>query len=264
MQPFPSKAPLLAFAMIVLQSMTACGKIPTVITAPLPAAVQITETDSLSGKVSLTGGKPSSLDQTIDVGGNPFCTGHGTITNPGWRVSAIGGLADAVISVRKTQRASNINESPLIDQKDCQFHPYLTVIQAGQEVRLHNSDLTFHNIRIVRHQEGTLSDGDNLVNLAQPSKGDENVHIFSTPGIYRLECDVHRWMKAWVYVHDGIHVTSTDAEGRFILNRALQDGTYEISVWHPKFPARLSRTIAVAQGRAQADFTFDLSNSFDP
>lgn len=265
MQTFPSKVPLVAFATIVLHTLTACGKVSETNPAPVRPAIQIAEALSLSGKVTLTGGKPSTLGQAIDVGGNPFCTGHGTLINPAWRVSEEGGLADVVISVRQTQPAANLPlEAPLIDQQHCEFKPYLSVIQAGQKVRLHNSDLTFHNIRIVRHQQGSATAGENLVNLAQPSNGDENVHTFTAPGIYRLECDVHRWMRAWVYVHEGIHVTTTGADGSYSIKRALADGIYDVTAWHPQFPHPITRKITVSTGRAAADFTFDLAQSFNP
>ena len=263
-QTFPSKVPLVAFATIVLHTLTACGKAPESAATSLPAAVQVTESNSLSGKVTLTGGKPATLGQTIDVGGNPFCTGHGKLTNPVWRVSEDGSLADVVISVRQSQRASNLSDAAvMIDQKNCEFQPYMTAVQTGQGVRLHNGDLTFHNVRIVRHQAGTRGEGENLVNIAQPAQGDANTHTFTAPGIYRLECDVHRWMRAWVFVHDGIHVTTSGADGKFTLGRALADGIYEVSAWHPMFAKPLIQTVTIHSGKATADFKFDLSQSFD-
>jgi plastocyanin len=264
LQTFPSKVPLVAFATIVLHTLTACGKVSETASIPLPPAVQIAESVSLTGKVTLTGGRPAALGQTIDVGGNPFCTGHGALINPTWRIADDGGLRDVVISVRQTQRASNVSDkSVVIDQKNCEFQPYLSVVQSGQSVNFKNSDLTFHNIRIVRHQPGTRGEGENLVNLAQPAQGDSNTHTFTAPGIYRLECDVHRWMRAWVVVHEGAHITTTGADGMYSLNRALADGTYDLSVWHPMFARPLTRTVTIHSGRATADFSFDLAQSFD-
>lgn len=262
-QTISSKVPLVAFALIVLHTVTACGKIPEASKSTLSPATEVGTELSLSGKVTLTGGKPSTAGQVIDVGQNPLCSGHGPIVNPAWRVSEEGGIADVVISVRETSRAlAAATVSPLIDQKGCEFQPFMTVIQPGQTLRLHNSDMTFHNIRIVRHQIGTLGSGENLVNLSQPARGDENQHSFDQPGVYRLECDVHRWMRAWVYVHDGVHAVSTSKDGSYALNQSLKDGVYEVSAWHPMFSQKLTKTVTLAKGQATADFSFDLTKSF--
>jgi plastocyanin len=177
--------------------------------------------------------------------------------------TADGALADAVITVRGSQRASNLPEvTPLIDQTGCEFSPHTLAVQPGQNVRFRNSDLTFHNIRIARHEAGTRGKGDNIDNIGQPSRGDENVRTFNTPGIYRLECDVHRWMKAWVFVHEGIHAAVSAADGSYEISRALPDGVYVIEAWHPQFAQNLSQTITVRNGKATADFEFDFTQAF--
>jgi plastocyanin len=263
-QSISSKVPLVALALIVLHTITACGKAPEASHVNLSSAINVAQKLSLQGKVILSGGKPASMGQMINVGQNPLCAGHGVLTNPNWRVSEDGGLQDVVISVRETVRSMNTaNDSPLINQRNCEFQPFMTVVQPGQTVRLHNGDMTFHNIRIVQHQLGSIAAGENLVNLAQPARGDENLHSFDQPGIYRLECDVHRWMRAWVYVHDGVHAVVTSKDGTYLLNQALVDGVYEVSAWHPMFSQKLSQTVTILNGQGRADFSFDLKHSFN-
>lgn len=263
-QSLSCKVPLVALALIVLNTVTACGKIPEVSEVQLLPAINVAQKLSLQGKVILSGGKPASMGQVINVGQNPLCAGHGVLTNPNWRVSEDGGLQDVVISVRETVRSMNTaNDSPLINQRNCEFQPFMTVVQLGQTVRLQNSDMTFHNIRIVQHQLGSIAAGENLVNLAQPARGDENLHSFDQPGIYRLECDVHRWMRAWVYVHDGVHAVVTSKDGTYLLNQALVDGVYEVSAWHPMFSQKLSQTVTILNGQGRVDFSFDLKHSFN-
>ncbi|WP_395717327.1 carboxypeptidase regulatory-like domain-containing protein [Prosthecobacter sp.] len=254
------KASLAAFGIVVLTANVSCGKMPeTPAGVSLSPAVEIAETTSIAGKVTLKGADSAKLRQVVDVGGNPFCTGHGEIINPAWRVGADGSLADAVITVRGSQRASNLPSSaPLIDQTKCEFVPHTLAIQAGQNVRFHNSDLTFHNIRIARH---SAAGKENIANLGQPSRGDENVQTFNSPGIYRLECDVHRWMNAWVFVHEGIHAAVSAADGRFAINRALRDGDYIVEAWHPQFSEPLSQTVTVRDGKATVDFVFDYAQA---
>ncbi len=263
----PSKALITAFGVVLCFATPSCGKVADagqkLPSAPLTAAVEIAEKTSISGHISLKGIEPAKLAKNVDVGGNPFCTGHGEIADPTWKTAPDGSLADVVVTVSKSGRASNVPAAaPLIDQTHCAFVPHTLSIQPGQDVRFHNSDLTFHNIRVVRHQPGTRSGGENLANLAQASRGEENVLNFSVPGIYRLECDVHRWMKAWIVVHEGIHSAVSDAAGQYQINRALPDGTYTVQAWHPQFSAPLTQTVTVAGGTARADFTFDHAEAF--
>jgi len=265
-QPLYCKVPLVAFAVVVLHTLPSCGKSVTPATATILApAIEVAAKPSLTGKVILVGGKPSGLGKVIDVAGNPFCSGHPPLVNPAWRIAADGGLADAVVSIRRSPRASNaVPDTVVINQTHCEFEPHMTVLQAGQSSRFHNGDLTFHNVRIVRHKIGTKAEGQNLENFGQPAQGDQNVKTFDEPGIYRLECDVHRWMKAWVYVNDGIHAAATAADGTFTINRALADGPYEVEVWHPQFAEKLTQTVNVHNGTATAQFEFNLAQSFDP
>jgi len=248
----------------MLIANVSCGKAPqSADEVKLSPAVEIAEKISITGKVTLKGADAASLRKPVDVGGNPFCTGHGNITDPSWRVAADGSLADAVITVRGSQRASNNDaEDPLIDQTKCEFLPHTVAVQAGQTVRFHNSDLTFHNIRIARHEAGTQGKGQNIDNFGQPSRGDENRKVFTEPGIYRLECDVHRWMNAWVFVHEGAHAAVSGVDGQFIITRALEDGDYVIEAWHPQFAKNLSQTVTVRDGRAVANFEFDFAQAF--
>lgn len=253
------QAPWAAFGAVMLIANVSCGKMPEAAAeVKLAPAVEIAEAPSITGKVTLKGAAAASLRKVVDVGGNPFCTGHGDIIDSTWKVAADGSLADTVITVRGSQRASNLSAAPLIDQTNCEFVPHTLSVQAGQSVRFHNSDLTFHNIRISRR---TSTGSENIVNLGQPSQGDENVETFNIPGIYRLECDVHRWMNAWVFVHQGIHAAVSGTDGHFAINRALADGEYTVEAWHPQFPKPLSQTVTVRGGKASADFTFDFAQA---
>ncbi len=261
-QTFSRQAPWAAFGVVLLITSTGCGKVPEPVAAPLTPAIQIAEKTSITGHITLKGADAAKLTQKIDVGGNPFCTSHGDIIDSTWKVAADGSLADVVITVNGSQRASNLpTTSTLIDQTHCEFVPHTLAIQPGQTVRFHNSDLTFHNIRIARHELGTRSGGENLANLAQASHGDENVRVFDSPGIYRLECDVHRWMRAWIVVHEGIHTAVSDVKGVYEINRALADGDYTVQAFHPQFPKPLSKQITVREGVATADFVFDFTHS---
>lgn len=246
-----------------------CGKAPEPVTAAqatLPdTAVEIAREPSIRGRVLLRGGRPQSAGAPVDVGNNPFCGGHGAIANPIWRLSDDGGLADVVVTVAGPAAALNIPDEPvLIDQKDCLFVPHVTVVQAGQWARIRNGDETFHNVRIALHEIGTRSGGQNQDNFGQPAKGFESRKHFEEAGVYRLECDVHRWMKSWVVAHENAHAAVTTDGGRFVIERELADGEYVVEAWHPQFAQKLTQTVRVENGEGQVEFAFQLPDAFDP
>lgn len=270
--PHLTKAAVTALAIGVLGTHASCGKVSDAGDAMSPpvtqmdsSGVEVAEKVSLRGTAVLVGGRPEGAGSNVDVGANPFCTAHGAIVDPTWRISPSGGLADVVVRVLGTQRASNIPTEPvLIDQRNCVFEPYITVLQAGQKARIHNDDETFHNVRIALHEIGTRSGGQNLDNFGQPSKGVESIKSFDQVGVYRLECDVHRWMKCWVVAHDSPHVAVTGTDGSFSIPRALSDGEYQVEAWHPQFPEPIALRVQISDGQGAATFSFDLAKSFDP
>lgn len=259
----------LAAGILAVVVLGSCGKQPAAEVADdasvvLPAAGLVAESVSLSGRVILLGGPPPSVGQKVDVGGNPFCTSHGDIIDPTWKLHSDGGLGDVVITVAGSPRASNLPAEPsLIDQKNCQYLPTVSAVQAGQSIAVRNSDLTYHNVRLIRHRVGTADQGENLVNIAQAGSGETWVRELRKAGVYRLECDIHRWMRAWVVVHEGAHHAVTGSDGRYVMNRALPDGEYEVRAWHPRFKVALSKMVQVVNGTAEVDFAFDFSRSFD-
>ena len=249
--------------------LTACGKQPASQgfeddSLILSDAGLVAESPSLSGRVILLGGPPPTLGRKLDVGSNPFCASHGDLIDPTWKVHSDGGLADVVITVSGSSRASNVSAEPaLIDQKNCEYLPTVIAIQAGQSIAVRNSDLTYHNVRLIRHDPSTMDKGENLVNIAQAGQGETWVRQLKKASIYRLECDIHRWMRAWIVVHEGIHHAVSGIDGRYVMNRALPDGEYEVHAWHPRFKVGLSKMVQVVNGSAQVDFAFDFSRSFD-
>ena len=116
----------------------------------------------------------------------------------------------------------------------------------------------------MRHKLGAVDGGENLANYAQASMGGENIHSFDQPGLYRVECDVHRWMRAWIAVEDGAHFAVSAADGSYEIKRALANGEHVVEAWHPQFSSPLTSTVQVRDGRAAADFTFQSTAALRP
>lgn len=234
-------------------------------TSSPPAAVGAVPVVQLEGfekgRVSLTGsvrleGTPANPDTEVKVGGDDFCLSHEPIRSERWKITPGNGLQDVIVSVLDAPGTPVNADQVSIRQEGCVYRPHVSAIGLGQSVVIRNDDDTFHNVRVVEHKPGTLNGGRNIENYGQPNKGSRHVHRFDQPGIYRLECDVHRWMRSWVFVHANNHVAVTQDDGTFTIPYGLRDGSYTVAAWHPQFAKPIQRQVQVAEGKAVVDFTF--------
>jgi plastocyanin len=136
---------------------------------------------------------------------------HVPIVDPSSR-----GLKDAVVWLEVPPGAAvppaAAREAPqVMDQSRYTFVPHVLAVRSGDELRFTNSDNSNHNIHCLDPRQ--------TFNVAS-SPGLEMVRRFiarrdARP--FELRCDVHTWMKAWVYVFDHPWFAVTDARGRFEL-----------------------------------------------
>lgn len=213
------------------------------------------------GKISITGvvrltGQPRNPDASIKVGGDAFCKAHGEIRSERWKVSPEGGLQDVVVTVVNAPATPLPDQPVAIRQEGCVYLPHVSAMSVGQSAMIENGDETFHNVRVVSHRLGTLNGGSNLENYGQPNKGSRHVHRFDQSGVFRLECDVHRWMRAWVFVLRNNHFAVTDSAGSFEIAYGLKDGVYKVEAHHHQFANPITLEITVIDGKAVADFEF--------
>ena len=218
------------------------------------------------GTVSITGvvvlsGQPVNPDTQVKVGGDAFCKSHGEIMTERWKISPTGGLQDVVVNVVNAP-STPIPQTPIeIRQAGCVYLPHVSAMSVGQSALIENGDETFHNVRVVSHKLGTLNGGSNIENYGQPNKGSRHIHRFDQSGVYRLECDVHRWMRAWVFVLRNNHFAVTDSNGRFEIPYGLKDGTYKLEAHHHQFANPITVEIEVIDGKAVSNFEFDAANA---
>jgi plastocyanin len=135
------------------------------------------------------------------------------------------------------------------DQKGCQYTPHVLGIQVGQELEIVNGDPTLHNVH-------SLSKENAQFNVAQPKQGMKLTKKFDKPEVFKVKCEVHTWMGAYigVFSHPFFAVTSDD--GSFKLKN-LPAGDYTIEAWHEKYGTQTMKVKVAAGGAATADFKFE-------
>lgn len=115
-----------------------------------------------------------------------------------------------------------------VDQKEYQFTPRVVAVRSGEGVKFTNSDIANHNV----HGHGL--DSKNQFNVFTGG-GTSHVHRFRAEKgdrPVRIGCDIHPWMRGWVYVFDHPYFAVTSATGEFTLDD-LPAGRHVLAVRQP-------------------------------
>ncbi len=117
---------------------------------------------------------------------------------------------------------------------------------------LKNSDPFLHNV----HSQPALNEPFNMAmptaNAGEPADPQPKV-----PEIFKVKCDVHPWMAAWVAVFDHPYFAVTGDDGTFAI-KGLPDGTYTLQAWHERYgtqqqtvgPSRAARRRPTSRSRS--------------
>ncbi|MDN5781516.1 MAG: methylamine utilization protein [Luteimonas sp.] len=135
---------------------------------------------------------------------------------------------DAVASLHSVEAAAATKPAPaVIDQRDTQFTPRVSVVHVGSQIRFPNSDN-------VRHQVYSFSPAKRFQLPLYSGKPASPV-LFDKPGVVELGCNIHDWMVAYVVVVDTPYHAITDKLGRASLS--APPGRYRLRIWHPDLEA---------------------------
>lgn len=220
-------------------------------TGTAPAAAAPTGSATVTGKVAFEGTAPKMERLKMDA--DAFC--KAAHAQPVYAqevvVNSNGTLQHVIVYVKEGVAGSFPvpSEPVVLDQKGCTYHPHVFGIQAGQPLKIVNSDGTLHNIHALpkKNQE---------FNIGQPLQGMETTKKFSTVEVpVRFKCDVHKWMGAYAAVLNHPFFATTGEAGTFEIKN-LPAGTYVIEAWHEKYgPQTQSVTVSGSETKT-ADFTF--------
>jgi len=216
----------------------------------------------ISGRVTIKGEIPTP-DAEWDVSNDGYCSNYQPIKTKRWKVGENDALGDVVVGLVGGKGGSVDTRPALMDQAGCCYIPHVVAIAAGEAVQFTNSDQTFHNVRVDRHKQGTLDGGSSIKNYGQPAGG-ANLHQFPAEGVYRIQCDLHRWMRSWVFVHDSGFYGVTGEDGIFEIRGEISDGEYELFAWHSQFAEPIKKQLTISEGSAKIDFEFPASSAMIP
>ncbi len=197
-------------------------EVPSVETAAAAGAV-------LSGRVTLDG--PAPERRPINMDKDPTCIklhGDKPVLSEELIVGDNGGVQNAFVYVRKGAPKKDYpvpSEMVKLDQKGCMYRPRVQGMMVGQTLQVLNGDPVTHNVR-------SFPIRNRAFNFGQPADSGPRERLFNAPEReIEIQCDIHRWMHAYLFVMDNPFFAVTDEHGAYAIE-GLPPGDYSLAIWH--------------------------------
>jgi plastocyanin len=244
--------------LLLMFVVVGCGgetPVPSSGAGAAPAFDPSSATARVSGKLIFEGAAPTI--PPLKIGRDPFCQKNGQGIFKQEAILTEGGAPrNVIVYVRSgfEGRSYPVPQEPVVlDQQLCVYLPHVVTLMKGQKLKILNGDPTFHNV----HAE---AGGNTVFNIAQASKGAEDIQTFSKAAMpYRIGCDFHDWMVSYAGVFEHPFHTTTGDTGKYELR--LPPGKYEIVAWHEKFGEQVASVEVAENGSVDRDFKFSLPAS---
>ena len=210
-------------------------------------AVTVTDGGTIVGEVKYAGDPPPP--EKIPVTKDANICGSEPKISPVLVVGADKGIKDVVAflpGIQKGKALGKLDKPPVLDQKNCEYHPYAQIVPVNTTLEITNSDDVLHNIK-------TKGGSKTSFNMAQPKFKRKLTYDFKNPEIVQVECNVHGWMNALVVVEDNPYYALTDANGSFKITDVLP-GKYTMKVWHPKLGEQTKEVTVSPKEEAKVAF----------
>lgn len=246
------------YAVVALMALliTGCGGGEEQATTTAPAGEQTTETAGSEAEGSLVvtaqfEGEAPEPEQ-FDASGNPEC-GTDTIEGESVVVNENNTLRGVAVAVTDgpSGLGSTDDGNATIDQDHCRYVPHVVTLSSSGTLTIKDSDEGLHNVR------ATTPDGRQLFNKTtfQGDSKEVEASEFGGPGAYKLECNVHPWMTAYVYVSETGRAAVTDDEGEVQLSD-LPAGEYTVEAWQETYGSQTQTVTVEGDEETSLSFTF--------
>ena len=113
-----------------------------------------------------------------------------------------------------------------LDQKNCEFMPYVQALHQDQILVIKSSDAVSHNVRYAAFTNRPL-------NQILAPQGQLEVKLTAETRPIVVACDIHSWMKAYLMVFDHPFFAVTGPDGSFEI-KGVPGGAQKLVVWQEK------------------------------
>jgi plastocyanin len=224
------------------------------------AGLQCASAGDITGKITLNGTPPDER-VNADIANDPNCGKLHTapVKSQFYVVGANKELGDVVVYITNLKgKSTGASAAPLvIDQKGCEYWPYIAAAQTGQKIIVRNSDPLQHNVHVTpnasENKESNVSQGPGAPDVTFTFAGPED--------FLRFKCDVHAWMYSYVTVVDHPYFSVSGKDGTYKIS-GVPAGKYTLEAIHRTpgggKPVVVTKDIEVKDGNASQDFTLDV------
>lgn len=221
------------------------------------AVIDPSTTATITGTVTLDGTPP--VNPSIIMTNAPECAKlHSSpAVYPQVVTGDQGALADVIVYVKAGlgNYHFDIPSTPVtLDQAGCMYEPHVLGVMAGQKLAVKNTDPVVHNVHPVPHENHAW-------NKSQPVGSETIETSFEHPELaVRVLCNLHPWMRAYVFVFASPYFDVTSKEGTFELKN-LPPGTYTIEAWQEKYGTQDHSVTLGPKETKSISFTFKANPS---
>jgi hypothetical protein len=202
--------------------------------------------------------KPAPLIVTKDQ----FCIDK-MPTNEAVVVGEDGALANVLVFIRVGRRekieahpdyASRLGKPVVLDNQGCHFVPRVTLLRAGQQIVLKNSDPVGHNTNV-----------GGIFNQIIPAQGETMTKI-ARPAALPIDvtCNIHPFMKGYVFVQDHPYMAVSAEHGEFEIEN-IPAGKRSFAFWHEgsTFLKNLKVGSGTTDRRGSLELTIEAGKTLD-
>lgn len=183
--------------------------------------VKVAGGGAIKGKVTYNGTVP--MRKVVPTKDTEVCGGVRDL--PLIKVGKDRAVAEAVVYLKDVKKGKSWKKGGKyeLDNKKCSFEPRVQAVPEGAKISVVNTDPVLHNTH-------SFLDNKTVFNVALPIKGMSLDKPMRKSGLVRVDCDVHGWMRAWIYVADNPYYAVTGADGMYSIDDIPQ-GDYTLVIW---------------------------------